>query len=538
MRLLLAFYVIHLLFIGVPALSQTSNPSTQAQSGVTQPFVHPLMEPFFLGVRTATNPVNCLFCLVLVNAIEKYTQQHNLKADDFILNRYCNLFENSFRSGCNNLISTNGPKLIKILQVTTNPDQVCKQLNFCILPQCLLYPENYSPDVSFSRNMVMPKANQSIAQFPPSSIFIDNDGDHFSAETAINGGYNWKGKDCNDQDDNIYPGRKVNPYPEEEIDYNCNGIQGKSCNSKRSLKETTCDGTTQLGTVVVGDSIGARYEIPLKWFDASQWKRGVFTGMSLHLQEMLNAPQYSGFTGTCPKGQWPCRSFYKYLSKWNKCNVGDYINIAVNGATLKTTLVKMQNLPRNKLLDYPVIMFFELLVNDICRVITTPEEFRVEFISALTYLDSTLPQGSHLVVIGLFEYDLYGIMLDKIHPSGFTYADLYTFANCTGVPLCPGLLNPDKSQRDIRLKSAQKLNQVYKDVLSSQKTTSFDSIYYDFPAEYIIDEYRRQGRDLSQIIDPVDGFHLSQRTQAMLADYLWKSVKNDRPQWIGKRNSK
>ena len=537
MRSLLAIYIVYLLFIGAPVFSQTLNTSTQAQSGVTQPSVHPLMEPFFLGVRTATNPVNCLFCSVLVHAIEKYTQQHHLKVDAFILNRYCDLFEDSFQSGCKNLISTNGPKLIEILKVTTNPDQVCSQLNFCTLPQCLLYPQNYSSDVSFSHNMSMPEADQSTPQFPSPSTFIDDDGDHFSAKTDISGGYDWKGRDCDDQDDKIYPGRKVNPYPEEEIDFNCNGIQGKNRNSKKSLKETVCDGTTQLGTVVVGDSIGARYEIPLKWFDASKWKREIFTGMSSHLQGTFNVPQYSGFTGTCPEGQWPCRSFYKYLSEWNKCNTGDYINIAVNGATLNTTLVNIQNLPRDQLLDYPVIMFFELLVNDICKVMTDPEDFRAEFLSALTYLDNKLPQGSHLVVIGLFEYDFYGNMLDKIHPGGFTYADLYTFANCTGVPLCPGLLNPDKSQRDIRLQHAHVLNQVYKDVLSSQQTNSFDSIYYDFPSQHIVDEYRRQRRDLSQILDPVDGFHLSQRTQAMLADYLWKSIKKDRPQWIGKKHS-
>lgn len=38
----------------------------------------------------------------------------------------------------------------------------------------------------------------------------DYDKDSFSAFEATFRGYNWRGKDCDDNNDDVYPGRKTN----------------------------------------------------------------------------------------------------------------------------------------------------------------------------------------------------------------------------------------------------------------------------------------------------------------------------------------
>lgn len=54
---------------------------------------------------------------------------------------------------------------------------------------------------------------------------LDIDKDGFSSLSGGLRGDHWRGKDCNDNDDNIYPGRKI-PSGSNSQDYNCNGISG------------------------------------------------------------------------------------------------------------------------------------------------------------------------------------------------------------------------------------------------------------------------------------------------------------------------
>jgi len=53
---------------------------------------------------------------------------------------------------------------------------------------------------------------------------FDFDGDLFSNVEVLRGSF-WRGKDCNDGDNTIYPGRKVSTAP-PSVDHNCNGIFG------------------------------------------------------------------------------------------------------------------------------------------------------------------------------------------------------------------------------------------------------------------------------------------------------------------------
>jgi acyloxyacyl hydrolase len=95
-------------------------------------------------------------------------------------------------------------------------------------------------------------------------------------------GTSWRGKDCDDHDPNVYPGRKAAPsvrhfsssssssqftitrptndddvvavQGKESADYNCNGISGVDPTSGRPWKDLLCANSQQMGAVIFGDS--------------------------------------------------------------------------------------------------------------------------------------------------------------------------------------------------------------------------------------------------------------------------------------------
>ena len=50
-------------------------------------------------------------------------------------------------------------------------------------------------------------------------------------------------------------------------------------------------------------------------------------------------------------------------------------------------------------------MFMELIGNDVCKKsfnsMTKPQDFKQNILKLLRYLDSTVPEGSHLMLLGL-----------------------------------------------------------------------------------------------------------------------------------------
>ena len=86
--------------------------------------------------------------------------------------------------------------------------------------------------------------------------FSDRDRDLFATGYGLRGTA-WRGKDCDDRNSNIYPGRKTG-FENQDIDYNCNGIHGKN-EQGISRKKELCEGTDQRGIIVVGDSACAHF---------------------------------------------------------------------------------------------------------------------------------------------------------------------------------------------------------------------------------------------------------------------------------------
>jgi len=356
-------------------------------------------------------------------------------------------------------------------------------------------------------------------------------------------GFNWRGRDCNDNNAKVYPGRKVDPLG-NGLDYNCNGISGRDPGTRQLYKDTLCADSGQMGVVVMGDSAGAHAEIPRAWIDAAMWNSTTFKEILTVAADEIDLPHMSGYTGYAEVGNTgPVSSVYKKLYERNRCNFRDYQNIAVNGARATNSLDNIKALSRNQTTDHPLLIFLELIGNDVCSGhedfdhFTQPDEFKNKIIEILDHLDTVVPAGSHLMVLGLVNGSLiYQGVKDKIHPIGVSYPQLYDYQNCLETSMCWGWLNNNETIRDITTNHAAKLNQVYRDVFSTYKAKNFDCAYYDFPAQPIWDAWVAEGNDPYLLIEPTDGFHPSQIFHAKLGDYLWNTIEKDHPDWLGKEN--
>ena len=85
---------------------------------------------------------------------------------------------------------------------------------------------------------------------------VDFDTDKFSPAETLRGSI-WRGRDCNDFDKSVYPGRR--PSNNDEFrDSNCNGIFGINSTSGVSYEEELCQGSGQRGLIYIGDSVGSK----------------------------------------------------------------------------------------------------------------------------------------------------------------------------------------------------------------------------------------------------------------------------------------
>ena len=499
----------------------------------------PFIQSLFLGSGRGSSSISdnygCIFCLMIVHAIEQYSTENNVSVDEFVLDDYCGLFDSSVESLCRASMLSNGPSFLRSLDKSTNPDNVCRDLALCSNPECNLYPVTEAPILL--RQTRSPNTNNVRVPVPGPDPIMDADSDGFSTKVAERGGYFWKGRDCDDDDSQIYPGRRANPYTDRSIDYNCNGIYAYIPNTGVTYDASFCGDSTNLGIAVAGGSVGTHFELPARWFNASDWNNPPQGNVASLLLDNFDTPQFGAFTGTCsdPTVQ-PCRSLYTYLVDNNKCNFNDYQNIAVDRSNMHSTTLFIKNLLRNKNLDSPLLLVLELVREDICSDMTSPESFRQGLEEILAYLDSTLPTGSHLVILGLPEQDDYAIIKDEIHISGVTYAKFFDFELCIGKQndfVCANTHSSNDAIRNSTYQRARELNQVSRDVLNNFTVTSFDSVYYAFPTQA---NFNSVGVNLTDIISQVDGYHLNQLGQTLIADYLWNNLNTDRPQWIGAPN--
>mgnify|MGYP003386894591 CR=1 FL=1 len=116
------------------------------------------------------------------------------------------------------------------------------------------------PD-SCSRHNITCKIEALIAHKP----LQDHDGDRYATkEMRRLRGSDWRGYDCNDQRDDVYPGRLTYTSSTDEenknLDHNCNGIYGG--NATGMYEELFCANSQPRDLVILGDSATAHFHIP------------------------------------------------------------------------------------------------------------------------------------------------------------------------------------------------------------------------------------------------------------------------------------
>jgi len=368
---------------------------------------------------------------------------------------------------------------------------------------------------------------------------LDFDGDLFSTEPLLRGSY-WRGKDCNDLDGSIYPGRQSSFHP-PEIDHNCNGIFAIN---NIDYEKLLCEGTGQRGVIIVGDSAGAHFHIPPEYLTASAINENTYDNLLDVLSNEFDWPELSSSTGFMPStADVTVKSFYLNLRERNLCNHRDYQNIAKNGLRSGSSVAMAKTLSRSKDADQPVVLTFELVGNDVCSGhpdfthFTDPTEFRNNLLEILGNFSMTLPNNSYVIFMGMAHGSiLWDLMNNRTHPVGCTYSEVYDFLNCLQISPCWTWMNSNQTVRETGDAWAQKLSDIYDQVISTSSFPNFKMIYYPFPFEEIISIWEAQGGQAWQLIEPVDGFHPNQISNEISADWMWSDILKNHPELAGAVN--
>jgi len=163
---------------------------------------------------------------------------------------------------------------------------------------------------------------------------FDSDGDLFSSYENLRGS-NWRGKDCDDTHNGIFPGRFDLDIA---ADNNCNGISGVDPETNIPYEKQWCEGTGQMGVAILGDSAAAHFRIPPAYLTAASLSSHTFQNILRNLENELDFPMLSWSTGHrttdefYPDISGPVDSIYMRMRERNLCNHNDYQNLGVNGA--------------------------------------------------------------------------------------------------------------------------------------------------------------------------------------------------------------
>jgi hypothetical protein len=154
----------------------------------------------------------------------------------------------------------------------------------------------------------------------------DRDGDRYSmSEFKRLRGTHWRGTDCDDKKDDVYPGRKATVY-DSSVDHNCNGIYGGNA-TVPSYEELFCADSQPRGLIMLGDSATAHFHIPPQWITADGWNLDQFVPVAMN---ELDFPMCSWGTGHVTPEECPFQtpvpgvsgvvSLYTQMRNRNRCN--------------------------------------------------------------------------------------------------------------------------------------------------------------------------------------------------------------------------
>jgi acyloxyacyl hydrolase len=515
--------------------------------------------------------------VVLVGLAEQLVLVHN-ETISHSLARLCNYLPSGFNEACQLLLDEFGPGIIAVIESKETPDIACHSVELCKKDGdefCHLFPLNGDYDSSRLKEAiklaysargrsyslppicnipVVQKICKIIDNFGNNHEPVDDiDGDGFSSIHTFRGA-DWRGRDCNDFDRQIYPGRNANK-DDAVTDSNCNGIFGIDPSTSRSYEEQWCRGTRPMGTMVIGDSAGAHFHIPPEWMTAGEINEKTYQNLLYIAENELDWPMLSSVTGYENTSKWtndihgPVDSIYLKLFQLNRCNHRDYQNIAANGIRSSTVKKMAESLSRNKTTDKPLFVTIELVGNDVCSShkdlfshMTKPEDFYKHMKDTLDYLDDTLPTGSVIHTVGLVDGRvLYEALKDHIHPLGktrndVTYAQYYDFMNCLEISPCFGWMNTNETWRNATSQRAMELNESLEKLVAAVNYSNIDVVNFPIPLEKLFNDWKEKGNDMADLIEPVDGFHPNQYSNALIANITWEMFVKEYSQLLPPAN--
>lgn len=522
--------------------------------------------------------IGCAACTIVTGLVEQLAEIYNISVAD-ALAKFCAFLPSGFQEACTTLVEEFGPVVIDLLEKKETPDVVCFAIEICKNETgqvCRLFPppsfSSRSPEETELQHRLTAARQRArylrrgpqrfpnlcnitvvkpicdvIERFGNDHLPVDDlDGDYFSNFQTFRGS-SWRGKDCNDLDSNIHPGKHT--VDDAIFDTNCNGIFGVDPASGETYEKKWCEGTGQMGTVLLGDSAGAHFHIPPAWVTSRELSVEVFKDMFFILENEFDWPMLSSTTGyknsTWPDISGPVDSTYLRLKSLNRCNHRDYQNIAVNGArssAMADDIVK--SFARNGAKDTPVFISFALIGNDVCSGhhdtshMTTPTEFYENNLRTFRYVDSKVPPGSILIAYGLVDGRvLYNTLHNRIHPIGslhndITYSQVYDYLNCLDISPCFGWLNSNETWRNITTDRALELNAALKALVANETFENFKAYYFDPPVNQAFKYWEDRGGEAWQLIEPVDGFHPNQIANELNTVIAWQLFRNYTPEVI------
>lgn len=540
----------------------------------TQGLLTPQENEFSALKRDTNGGTDCAVCSVLLGLVDQLAEIYNETIADS-MSRLCSYLPKGYTEGCKFLIDEFGPSVIALFEKKETPDTVCYAIGLCkhdTATMCHLFPlptNAFSSSFKDTHQGVDALVNLattargrsffslaklcSISIFKPICQLIDkfannhepiddSDGDGFSTLHTFRGAY-WRGKDCNDVDKQIYPGRATSD--DALKDTNCNGIIGIDPSTKKTYEEQWCSGTQAMGTALLGDSAGAHFHLPPSWLTPKEINGDTYSNLPMIAENEFDWPMLSFMTGYASASTWakdiqgPTQSIYLKMRDLNRCNHRDYQNIGVNGArasSMKDSIMK--SFARHKNFDKPVLVMIELIGNDVCNShhsldhMTKPADYSKSMAAIFEYLDSILPNGSIILGTGLAKGTiLYDILKDRIHPIGstrgdVTYSNLYDYLNCLEISPCFGWMNTNETWRNLTDQRAQELTDALITLINNTKYTNISVVYAPQPIQQIFDMWKGDPADL---IEPVDGFHPSQQSNALIANVTWSNLQKNYP---------
>lgn len=175
---------------------------------------------------------------------------------------------------------------------------------------------------------------------------------------------------------------------------------------------------------------------------------------------------------------------------------------------------------------------------------TYPPEFRQQLLHTFDVLEQKLPNGSHVVLLGLEHGgNLWPHLQARPHPalslplSPVTYRNVWDLVNCLGCNPGFGWLDPNASYRAHTSSLAVNLSNVLSDLADNQKNYSaFDITYVENPDATITDAYLAAGGDYADLVEYIGGGHPSQLMHALTAKHLWETLLSRRPDILGPVN--